>query len=66
MKMNIAHTAQTAEITTEALPAHYVEYHATYGALSILVAIPVFLTIAYGVFKRKAPIRSAEPSASFR
>ena len=28
------------------------EYHATYGALSILVAIPVFLAIAYKVFKR--------------
>ena len=28
------------------------EYHATYGALSVLVAIPVFLAIAYKVFKR--------------
>ena len=28
------------------------EYHATYGALSVLVAIPVFLAIAYRVFKR--------------
>jgi uncharacterized protein len=28
------------------------KYHATYGALSILVAIPVFLAIAYKVFKR--------------
>lgn len=28
------------------------EYHATYGALSVLIAIPVFLAIAYKVFKR--------------
>ncbi|MEB3212298.1 MAG: type II CAAX endopeptidase family protein [Leptolyngbyaceae bacterium] len=28
------------------------EYHATYGALSALVAVPVFLAIAYKVFKR--------------
>ena len=28
------------------------EYHTTYGALSVLVAIPVFLAIAYKVFKR--------------
>ncbi|MGJ3248738.1 MAG: CPBP family intramembrane glutamic endopeptidase [Elainellaceae cyanobacterium] len=28
------------------------EYHATYGALSVLVAIPVFLAIAYRVFNR--------------
>ncbi len=28
------------------------EYHATYGVLSILVAILVFLAIAYKVFKR--------------
>lgn len=28
------------------------EYHATYGALSVLVAVPVFLAIAYQVFKR--------------
>ncbi|BAY29242.1 abortive infection protein [Nostoc carneum NIES-2107] len=28
------------------------EYHATYGALSVLVAIPVFLAISYKVFKR--------------
>jgi len=38
------------------------EYHATYGALSVLVAIPVFLAIAYGVFKRKTPTRFPEPS----
>jgi uncharacterized protein len=31
------------------------EYHATYGALSVLVAIPVFLAIAYGVFKQESP-----------
>jgi hypothetical protein len=37
------------------------EYHATYGALSVLVAIPVFLAIAYGVFKRKPPTRFPEP-----
>jgi membrane protease YdiL (CAAX protease family) len=29
------------------------EYHTTYGALSVLVAIPVFLAIAYKVFKRE-------------
>jgi hypothetical protein len=28
------------------------EYHATYVALSVLVAIPIFLAIAYKVFKR--------------
>jgi uncharacterized protein len=28
------------------------EYHATYEALSVLVAMPVFLAIAYKVFKR--------------
>lgn len=33
-------------------------YHATYGALSVLVAIPVFLAIAYKVFKRD---RVSEP-----
>ncbi len=37
------------------------EYHATYGALSVLVAVPVFLAIAYGVFKRKTPTRFPEP-----
>jgi uncharacterized protein len=34
------------------------EYHATYGALSVLVAIPVFLAIAYKVFKRD---KASEP-----
>jgi hypothetical protein len=34
------------------------EYHATYGALSILVAIPVFLAIAYKVFKHD---KASEP-----
>ncbi len=28
------------------------EFHATYVALSVLVAIPIFLAIAYKVFKR--------------
>ena len=28
------------------------EYHATYGALSVLVVIPLFLAISYKVFKR--------------
>ncbi|MBE9214104.1 CPBP family intramembrane metalloprotease [Plectonema cf. radiosum LEGE 06105] len=42
------------------------EFHATYGALSVLVAIPVFLAIAYGVFKRKAPTRFPEPPESRR
>ncbi|WP_414620292.1 lysostaphin resistance A-like protein [Calothrix sp. CCY 0018] len=37
------------------------EFHATYVALSVLVAIPVFLAIAYGVFKRKAPTHFPEP-----
>lgn len=37
------------------------EYHATYAALSVLVAIPVFLAIAYGVFKREAPTHFPEP-----
>ena len=36
------------------------EFHATYVALSVLVAIPVFLAIAYGVFKRKALTRFPE------
>ncbi|MBW4454754.1 MAG: CPBP family intramembrane metalloprotease [Nostoc indistinguendum CM1-VF10] len=34
------------------------EYHATYGALSVLVALPVFLAIAYKVFKRD---KASEP-----
>lgn len=37
------------------------EFHATYVALSVLVAIPIFLAIAYGVFKRKPPTRFPEP-----
>ncbi|HEY9799464.1 MAG TPA: type II CAAX endopeptidase family protein [Leptolyngbyaceae cyanobacterium] len=43
-------------ITGTALPSPALftisEYHATYGALSVLVAVPVFLAIAYKVFKR--------------
>ncbi|MBE9035566.1 CPBP family intramembrane glutamic endopeptidase [aff. Roholtiella sp. LEGE 12411] len=46
-------------ITGSALPSPALftisEYHATYGALSVLVAIPVFLAIAYGVFKQESP-----------
>jgi uncharacterized protein len=42
-------------ITGSALPSPALftisEYHATYGALAVLVAIPVFLAIAYKVFK---------------
>jgi uncharacterized protein len=34
------------------------EYHATYGALSVLVTVPVFLAIAYKVFKRD---KASEP-----
>jgi hypothetical protein len=34
------------------------EYHATYGALAVLVAVPVFLAIAYKVFKRN---KASEP-----
>jgi membrane protease YdiL (CAAX protease family) len=51
-------------ITGTALPSPALftisEYHATYGALSALVAVPVFLAIAYGVFKRKTPTRFPE------
>jgi uncharacterized protein len=36
------------------------EFHATYGALSVLVTIPVFLAIAYKVFKRD---EASEPTA---
>ncbi|BAY65595.1 abortive infection protein [Calothrix brevissima NIES-22] len=39
------------------------EYHATYGALSVLVAIPVFLAIAYKVFKRD---EASEPVSQSR
>nr|WP_297084201.1 CPBP family intramembrane glutamic endopeptidase [Thermoleptolyngbya sp. C42_A2020_037] len=43
-------------ITGTALPSPALftisEYHATYGALAELVAVPVFLAIAYKVFKR--------------
>ncbi len=43
-------------ITGSALPSPALftisEYHATYGALTVLVAVPVFLAIAYKVFKR--------------
>jgi uncharacterized protein len=43
--------------TVVTTPALFIvsEYHATYGALSVLVAIPVFLAIAYGIFKRELP-----------
>ncbi|MBM0744365.1 CPBP family intramembrane metalloprotease [Phormidium sp. CLA17] len=34
------------------------KFHATYGALSVLVAIPIFLAIAYKVFKRD---KASEP-----
>ena len=37
------------------------KFHATYTALSMLVVVPVFLAIAYGVFKRKTPTRFPEP-----
>lgn len=54
-------------ITGSALPSpaliNISEYHATYVALSALVAVPMFLAIAYGVFKRKDPAHSLEPSA---
>ncbi len=44
------------DITGSALPSPALitisEYHATYGALAVLVAIPMFLAIAYKVFKR--------------
>ncbi|MCC5618167.1 CPBP family intramembrane metalloprotease [Nostoc sp. CHAB 5836] len=39
------------------------EYHATYGALSVLVAVPVFLAIAYKVFKRD---EASEPVSQSR
>ena len=49
-------------ITGTALPSPALltisEYHATYGALSGLVAVPVFLAIAYKVFKRD---KASEP-----
>ncbi|RUT06410.1 hypothetical protein DSM106972_026670 [Dulcicalothrix desertica PCC 7102] len=31
------------------------KFHATYTALSMLVVVPIFLAIAYGVFKQKSP-----------
>ncbi|MEP0900906.1 CPBP family intramembrane metalloprotease [Leptolyngbya subtilissima AS-A7] len=37
------------------------KFHATYTALSILVVVPVFLAIAYGVFKRKTLTRFPKP-----
>jgi hypothetical protein len=37
------------------------KFHATYTALSMLVVVPVFLAIAYKVFKRKTPTRFPEP-----
>jgi uncharacterized protein len=37
------------------------KFHATYTALSMLVVVPVFLAIAYGVFKRKPPTHFPEP-----
>ena len=55
-------------ITGSALPSPALftisEYHATYGALSVLVAIPVFLAVAYGVYKREAPTHFLEPPQS--
>jgi uncharacterized protein len=38
-------------------------FHATFVALANLVIVPLFLVIAYGVFKRKNPAHSLEPSA---
>ena len=38
------------------------EFHATYGALSVLVAIPIFLAIAYKVFKRDEASESVSQS----
>ncbi|KAM3098876.1 CPBP family intramembrane glutamic endopeptidase [Phormidesmis sp. 146-12] len=47
------------DITGSALPSPALftisEYHATYGALAVLVAAPVFLAIAYKVFKQESP-----------
>jgi uncharacterized protein len=41
------------------------EFHATFVALATLVIVPMFLAIAYGVFKRKTPARSpAQPTVS--
>lgn len=34
------------------------EFHATFVSLAVLVVIPLFLAIVYGVFKRKVPTRS--------
>lgn len=46
-------------ITGSALPSPALftisEYHATYGALAVLVIVPVFLAIAYKVFKQESP-----------
>jgi uncharacterized protein len=38
-------------------------FHPTFVALANLVIVPLFLAIAYGVFKRKDPGHSLEPSA---
>ncbi|MEA5503955.1 type II CAAX endopeptidase family protein [Halotia wernerae UHCC 0503] len=47
------------DITGSALPSPALftisEYHATYGALAVLVIVPVFLAIAYKVFKQESP-----------
>jgi hypothetical protein len=48
----------TGSAVTTPAPFTISEYHATYGALSVLVAIPVFLAIAYKVFKRD---KASEP-----
>jgi uncharacterized protein len=37
-------------------------FHATFVALANLVIVPLFLAIAYGVFKREDPAHSLEPS----
>lgn len=40
-------------------------FHATFVAVTVLVIVPVFLAIAYGLFKRKTPARSpAQPTVS--
>ncbi len=44
-------TAAGSAITAPALFT-VSEYHATFGALSVLVIVPVFLAISYKVFKR--------------
>jgi uncharacterized protein len=63
----VAFLALDAPGTAVSAPALFTlsEFHPTFVALTIPVIVPLFLAIAYGVFRRKAPTRApAQPAVS--